>query len=291
MQDNLIKYNTFNIHSNLKKFIRFIWTIEAEPNEGDYFVFRTYATIFPTVLFAINGHVEPIGKPVTENILLVGQSNKWCRYKASKDFKIFGITFYPFALPLLFDFPASSITNKNLDLEFISKNKLLAQFCQKVIASNFDSETINKVVLEMTKKSIINDEKILPLILDISSGDIKVAEINSDHVFMSQRNFERKFKYYSGFTPKTFTNIIRLIKSFNAISFEHTTLSNTAFEQSYFDQAHFSNEFKKHTGFQPKVFVKNSKTDNWIWQHFVEFFQFLSICPPVLCKNKINSIA
>lgn len=263
--------------------------MEAEPNPGDYFVFRTYATKNPTLLFVVNGSVKPINKQAAGNLLLIGQSNQWFRFKTSNDFKVFGITFSPIAFPLLFKLSADSLTNKILDRNFIMRNELLLEFCQNVFENEYKPNNVNALLSELAFAKDSKDENIISLITKNSSGEIDTTDISHQNVFMSQRNFERKFKYYSGFSPKTFTNLIRIKKSFDAVSFGELSLSDTTFQQSYFDQAHFSNAFKKHTGFQPKTFAKHIKDDNPIWSTFVDFFQFLSICPPVLCRNKISS--
>ncbi|HAO06556.1 MAG TPA: hypothetical protein DCQ50_06090, partial [Chryseobacterium sp.] len=203
--------------------------------------------------------------------------------------KVFGITFSPVAFPLLFKLSADSLTNKILDRSFISRKELLLEFCQNVFDNEYKPNNVNALLSELAFAKDSKYENIISLITKNSTDEIDTADISYHKVFMSQRNFERKFKYYSGFSPKTFANLIRIKKSFHAVSFDQLSLSDTTFQQSYFDQAHFSNEFKKHTGFQPKIFAKNIKDDNPIWSNFVDFFQFLSICPPVLCRNKISS--
>lgn len=289
MQDIQVKYKTFSVQADLRQIVKYIWTMEAKPNAGDYFVFRTFASLNPTMLFIEKGNVETISKQTTGNLLLIGQSNQWFRFKTSNDFKVFGITFSPVAFPLLFKLSADSLTNKILDRSFISKNGLLLEFCQNVLSNEFKPNNVNTLLSELALTTERKDENIISLITKDSVVEIDVVKLSHQNVFMSQRNFERKFKYYSGFSPKTFANLIRIKKSFDAVSFDQSSLSDTTFQQSYFDQAHFSNDFKKHTGFQPKTFSKHIKDDNPIWSNFVDFFQFLSICPPVLCRNKISS--
>jgi AraC-like DNA-binding protein len=290
MKANYVKFNHFEIHPDLgDNGVKYLWSVEATPNNGDYFIFRTYASIYPTLLFCSQGRVQPIGKEVNGQFLLLGQSNKWCRFRVGNDFKIFGITLYPFALPLLFGMPAHMITNKIHDSDGITPFAELHKFCQQVINSAGNLETVNKLLRDRITCIKNYEQEIVSLIRSAFSKESDQVRVFDDlykTIFMSQRNFERKFKHYSGFTPKTFTNLIRLVNSLNDISFTQKKLSDTALEQSYFDQAHFSNEFKKHTGFQPKVFAKGSKEENVIWQNFVDFFQVLAICPPVLCKNE-----
>lgn len=287
MEGNQLKYKTFPVQADLQHLVKHIWTMDAEPNFGDYFVFRTYASIKPTLFFVVNGNVEPMNIQLSGKLFLLGQTNQWFRFKTSNDFKVFAVTFSPFAFPRLFKLSADSITNKVLDHSFISKNEFLSEFCQNVFRIEFNPNNVSSLISKLVPTTESKDENIISLITKISSSGIGITQLSNENVFMSQRNFERKFKYYSGFTPKAFSNLIRTINSLQTILFENRKLLGVTFEQNYFDQAHFSNEFKKHIGFQPRVFAKRSKEENYVWNNYVDFFQFLSICPPVLCKNKI----
>jgi AraC-like DNA-binding protein len=194
-------------------------------------------------------------------------------------------------LPLIFGIPAHQITNKILDSDEIKQYADLNNFCKIVLSTTLNAKSINMILRNRLSGTKNYDEQFISLIRSsnsVQSGQEKIFDSLSKTIFTSQRNFERKFKHYSGFTPKSFSNLLRSTSSLAAISFDQKKISQTAFEKDYFDHAHFSNEFKKHTGFQPKGFVRGSKEEKQIWNAFVDFFQFLSICPPVLCKNKNN---
>ncbi|HLP37716.1 MAG TPA: AraC family transcriptional regulator [Lacibacter sp.] len=286
IEQNGIKYETYTIDKDIEAYVKSMWSFEATPNDGDYFIYRTYASICPTLFFVVNGKVEPVGQSITENLLLVGQTNRWFRYKASNDFKVFGITFYPFALPVLFNISADKITNQHLDRHAISEFKTMAEFCRQTVQCEYNTGIINSLIKNSVSRCTFKNEIILNFIFQIASGQSEMQRITEKQVFMSQRNFERKFKYFAGFTPKSFANLLRIISSLQAVSWENKKLVDVSYEQEYFDQSHFSNEFKRHIGFQPKVFAKRSMEEDYVWKNFVDFFQFLSICPPVLCRNK-----
>jgi AraC-like DNA-binding protein len=256
------------------------------PNAGNHFIFRTYGSPYPTLLFCRHGYVTPVGDETNGKFLLLGQSNTWCRFRTSNDFKIFGLTLYPFTLPIIFNIPAYTITNKVQDGDLISIPAELTKFCRQATASLSSPESINDLLLERLKKRKNYDMQIPSFIMSsFQSKALSLVPEFTKKVFMSQRNFERKFKYYSGFTPKTFSNLTRLISTIESLCKRNKKLSDTALEYDYFDQSHFSNEFKRHTGFQPSIFVKSNDYENIVWKNFVDFFQVLSICPPVLCMT------
>ena len=69
MQDIQVKYKAFSVQADLRQLVKYIWTMEAKPNAGDYFVFRTFASLNPTLLFVEKGNVEAISEQTTGNLL------------------------------------------------------------------------------------------------------------------------------------------------------------------------------------------------------------------------------
>ena len=69
-------------------------------------------------------------------------------------------------------------------------------------------------------------------------------------------SFERKFKHYTGFTPKEYS---RIVKFKNAVELLRTTTSanllTTAVDAGYYDLAHFSKEIKSMSGNTPASFL------------------------------------
>ncbi|WP_165823755.1 helix-turn-helix domain-containing protein [Pseudochryseolinea flava] len=281
-----IQYRTFDVHVKLRSIVKCIWSCDATPNNGDHFIFRTYASLYPTIIFCKQGWVTPVDDRTRGAVLLLGQANTWCRFRTSQDFKLLGVTLNPSALPRLFHIAAHEVTNRIYDDKRVFLNDALATFCREVIGHSFNPKHIINLLTEKNQEDVNYDDPILPFIMSCFQCDMRspVTDLPRQ-VFMSQRNFERKFKYYTGFTPKAFTNLARLIGTINSLSVKTKKLSDTALEHHYFDQSHFSNEFKRHTGFQPSVFAKSVDDQRAVWEHFLKFFHTLSICPPMLCKS------
>lgn len=285
MNTDYIRYRTLDANADLsRKFVKRLWTCEANQNDGDHFIFRTYASQYPTLIFCRQGYVRPVNDEVKGSVLLLGQSNKWWRFRTSNDFRMLCLTLYPSTLPLMFKIPANVITNRVYDCTSLSDE--LARFCQEIVDHGCDLECINEILLERLPGTGGDIGRIPSLV--ISSCQSTAREMyreSAKEVFMSQRNFERKFKHYSGFTPKAFSNLARFAGAIKSMCSRNKRLSDTALDHDYFDQAHFSNEFKRYTGFRPSVFVKRGDEENIVWRNFVDFFQALSICPPVLCTT------
>lgn len=88
------------------------------------------------------------------------------------------------------------------------------------------------------------------------SGGKRSVRSLMDEVCLCQRHFERKFKHYTGYTPKEYS---RIIKFKNAVELlRNTTPTNlltTAINAGYYDLAHFSKEVKSLSGSTPTSFL------------------------------------
>lgn len=88
------------------------------------------------------------------------------------------------------------------------------------------------------------------------SGGKRSVRSLMDEVCLCQRHFERKFKHYTGYTPKEYS---RIIKFKNAVELLRNTapsnLLTTAINAGYYDLAHFSKEVKSLSGSTPTSFL------------------------------------
>jgi AraC-like DNA-binding protein len=89
-------------------------------------------------------------------------------------------------------------------------------------------------------------------------GNRRIIDLASDS-FLSQKQFNRCFKEFSGFNPKTFARIIRFESALRNRPY-FPSLTDLALNSGYFDQAHFIREFKELTDFSPGAFWKLSES-------------------------------
>ena len=71
--------------------------------------------------------------------------------------------------------------------------------------------------------------------------------------FVTARQLERSFKYYTGVSPKEFINQERFRYALQAIRHKQPgqDLADVALACGYYDQAHLSNEIRRYTGEMP----------------------------------------
>ena len=90
-------------------------------------------------------------------------------------------------------------------------------------------------------------------------GVIRIKSL-AKNLFTSQDAFEKRFRKFTGASPKQFSYIVRM----NAVleSLQHDDLSQLAFNAGYYDQSHFNKDFKRFTGQTPTEYLKSRAWQN-----------------------------
>jgi transcriptional regulator GlxA family with amidase domain len=88
-----------------------------------------------------------------------------------------------------------------------------------------------------------------------SSCQVTSLKALTDNSFLSVRQFERRFKEFSGFSPKLFLRITRFNSVLNK-NFQNKSMTQIAHEYGYYDQSHFIHDFQKFSGYNPKEYFK-----------------------------------
>lgn len=84
------------------------------------------------------------------------------------------------------------------------------------------------------------------------NGILKIQDLIED-LPVSRDPFEKRFRRFTGTSPKQFSGIVRLRHIIENHSRDRT-LTETAHSAGYFDQSHFIKDFKSFTGQTPKTF-------------------------------------
>jgi AraC-like DNA-binding protein len=133
----------------------------------------------------------------------------------------------------------SEIENKLFEANsFIERVKYIESYFEKRILSNFSEYDLLKMNQTIT-------------LFNYQTNIEKIAE----EVFISERQFNRKFTKQIGISPKKFQSIVRfqnciLSKQNN----KQQSMTELAHESCYYDQSHMNKEFKKFSGLTPKEF-------------------------------------
>jgi methylphosphotriester-DNA--protein-cysteine methyltransferase len=156
----------------------------------------------------------------------------------------------------LFGLPANELTNQSADIKTLcgKEGEILEE---KIILASGGDERV-RLACDFFNSRLKNIKSgysnILSSIKTISNApNLTSIKVLSENNFLSVRQFERKFKEFSGFSPKLFLRITR----FNSLldkPYQNKSLAQMAYEYGYYDQSHFIHDFQQFSGHRPKKY-------------------------------------
>jgi AraC-like DNA-binding protein len=264
-----MNYYTITPSEKLKPFVRFFWVFENEVNDKPY-VYRSMADGCAELLFHYKGTFNSLenGKEQTGTkqplSLIHSQSSIFKEFITKESFGIFGVYLYPFALPQLFSLPSSDFSNQTPDLKNIF-HKEGKELEEKIMLATDNIQRV-KILSAFLEDRLFNSKIRDPFVpasikhVIHSNGITSVSALAEKYNF-STRQFERKFKEYSGFSPKLYLRIVRFESALKEYGSNNKSLTEIAYKCGYYDQSHFIHEFKLFSGYHPKEYFINSRED------------------------------
>ena len=265
-----MKYYTINPPVHLADYVRFFWVLECQVALGDYYVHRSMADGCTELLFHYKGRFDEIfDNDSTQSSFLSGihaQSRSVRRFKINRDFGIFGAYLYPYAIPHLFNIPASEVTDQMIDNgDFLGAEG--RELEEKIILARSNNERVRILTAfletKLGKVCVRNTHKSIKSVID-NKGQIDIDWLARE-CFLSRRQFERRFRQLAGFSPKLYARIVRFQSVFDSLKPKSRTLTEVAYRCGYADQSHFIHDFKEFSGYTPKRFLQSDSTETWYW--------------------------
>src|SRR6266542_725895 len=227
----------------LADYVRFFWFSECDASIHKPFVHHAFAYPCPELIFCYKGQFKYNSEFEAEQTLssgIYGQTQTFSKVASKTDFGIFGFYLYAHALPQLFCLPANELTNQSADIKTLCGKE--GEILEEKIMLASDNNQRVKLACDFLKARLKNVKteytNILSSIKSISSSShLTSVKALSDNSFLSVRQFERRFKEFSGFSPKLFLRITR----FNSLlykPFQNKSLAQIAYEYGYYDQSH-----------------------------------------------------
>lgn len=263
-----VTYYTIPSPEHLANYVQFFWVLESDTP----YVHRQVADISPELIFHYRGRFDEltVKGSKTPSFLagIHGQSGTISRFTINESFGIFGAYLYPYAIPALFGIPASELTGMMPDLETIW-GTVGSRLEEKMITAPDNRKRVRILthfLSEKLRSAVSGSPAIFRSIKYImeTRGTLKVRSVASKFC-LSERQFERKFKLYAGFSPKLFSRITRFhaaTKYYNAGAGK--TLTQIAHDCGYYDQSHFIQDFKEFSGHLPGAFFSgNAEGTEW----------------------------
>ena len=269
-----MKHYTIQPPPRLAPFVRYFWVLECDLKAGSTYTYRSMADGCAELVFHYNAKFSQItGDGATNESFAAGlhaQSQRFRRFTVEKSFGVFGVCLYPFAIPRFFSLPASDLSNRLPDIENLlgSDGKELEEKMM-LAANNFERAKIVSVSLE--KRLDKNVKELSPITSAvrqiIDGGQAMNVEQTARDYSLSTRQFERKFKEFSGFGPKLFSRIARFHSAVSRYdeTDKRQSLTGIGYDCGYYDQSHFINDFREFSGFSPKEYF-SGQAEGFDWK-------------------------
>jgi AraC-like DNA-binding protein len=254
-----MQYYTIQPSEILKPYVRCFWVFEHNLaiDEPEY-VYRSVADGCAEIVFHYKGVFDDIsennnGIAANYRSGLHSQTSQYSRFIIKEDFGIFGAYLYPYAIPRLFGLPADETTNTQLDLQLVLGSE--AKFLEEQIMLADDNAKRVDILSAFLEKQLPKNrliEKRMMTAVKYAIHDVAEGRVNdfAAKFSLSARQFDRKFKVYSGFSPKMYLRLARLQKALKQYGC-NKSLTQVAYECGYYDQSHFIHDVKAFTGYHP----------------------------------------
>ncbi|GAB2799073.1 helix-turn-helix domain-containing protein [Rhabdobacter roseus] len=242
----------------LRDYVRFFWVLEGEVPPGQPYVHRSMADGCPELIFHYQGTFTDLQQAAPSFTAgMHGQAQRHSRFAIQESFGILGVYLYPFALPRLFGLPASALTNQQATLcELLGPAGQALE--ERVMLAPDNAQRIRLLSSFLEKQLAKNEEK-TPRVLSAiqgmiqSQGTLRVQQL-AEQSFLSTRQMERSFRYFTGFSPKLYGRILRFQAALSAYGNQSKSLTDIAYDCGYYDQSHFIHDFKAFSGHHPRAY-------------------------------------
>jgi AraC-like DNA-binding protein len=260
----MVRYSTQEPPEALSDYVRFFWTLEASVGSMEPFVHRALPDNCLELIFycqgrfSISSSTGEEGNTFTSGVF--GHAQKYRQFTTNNDFTLFGVYLYPHSFKMLFDLPANELTDAMVNCETLwgAEGRVLEEKVMLAPDNARRVEIVSTFLLDRIKATESSDSSFMFLVKKIIANNILISipSFASD-CNLSRRQLERKFKEFSGFSPKDFFRLVRFKNVLRESERRNKSLVQIAIDSGYYDQAHFTHEFKKYSGYNPREFFIN----------------------------------
>jgi AraC-like DNA-binding protein len=261
-------FRTFTPPQTLQDYVLNYWVLEWEQLDRQY-IHRTTADCCSELLFHYKGRFDlRISNTQSEPCFTSGigaPTQEFRRFVTSEPFGIFGVSLYPFAIPLLLSTSPVEIANQMPDLQTLL-GRSGAELEERMMLAASNTERC-RLITDFLEDRLLKTEKVEETMVTAVKYMTHLDQPQSvqnlaDHFNLSRRQFERKFKAYSGLSPKLYLRIVRFQSALdNYRNNTSHTLTEIAHDCGYYDQSHFIHDFKTFSGYHPKQYFAGNATE------------------------------
>jgi AraC-like DNA-binding protein len=260
-------YQKFKLPPILQPFVECLYIWEGKVLPNDTHTFESPPNSFASIVFNY-GDAYTVSNAQHSNLktppfFITGQATQRYQLALSGTIGMVGVVFKPAALATFFNLPMYELTEARLDLATVL-GKPVQELGNRIAEAKHRGQRLQLVenwLLQLHREKAGNLDGIdvaANLILD-RTGNVEVEELLRE-VFMSRRQFERKFFAKVGVSPKYYIRIRRIGQVCNLLAHQQKADWQLLIGAGgYFDQAHFIKEFKHFMGKTPSQYFKHNQ--------------------------------
>lgn len=184
----------------------------------------------------------------------VGSMTKYSHLVAHSDtINMLGIRFRPCGVCYFTQLPLPELTNTRVHAQDLHTlfNDSITDILSERSSIQAKINFIEKYLLNhLCRFHYQVDKSILYAVNQINNNQGKQpVHILAEKVNLCQRHFERKFKWYTGYTPKEYSRIVQFQNAVELLrNSDFDNLLSVAVRTGYYDASHLSREIKKMSG-------------------------------------------
>lgn len=201
-----------------------------------------------TILFVYEGSFKTSSGEMFQegDVVIAGQMDQPSKYLLTEDFGFFAACLQPYVLPILLTLPGAALLNKIFTasgyIHFMELTLRLAR-----TKSNEERAKVMESELGKINRSVEqSDPDFCFLVKEMNQLNLLDLTQAITKAGLSTRQFQRKFKALTGYTPIHYLRIARMQTILDQANPQD--LTRLALQFGYYDQSHFINDFKKITG-------------------------------------------
>jgi len=195
--------------------------------------------------------------------MIGGAQMQTCDIQILEAGEYFGVRFYSGALRHLFNLDLSEITEQFVDNKYIpcrAFSNLHHAIYQQI--HYFQRVSIcENWLLQHYQPQLKNSFDLALSLIYQSNGNVGIDQL-AKNIGWSSRHLNRLFRFHTGLSTKSFSNIIRLQNVCQQLYLTPSgSLLDSALELGYFDQSHLIKDFRKHLLSNPSTFINRFMSD------------------------------
>lgn len=240
--------------SDLEPWVHSFWSFSSPPDRADSYEHR----VLP------DGCVLLVWMPIAEHpeggaLLITGPRMSAMTVDVAPGDSFFGVRFRPgearSVLPRQVDVRLPDLQNVHLPLQHLD-SPLAHKWSERLRFAHGASQTYSifeEEVREWSGAADQTDGRIRTAVLRLYDGSARIASLAAE-VALSERQFQRVFRYRVGLTPKQYARIRRFRGTLaNILCAEPHTWGRVATDCGFADQAHLTREFTAFFGAPPEA--------------------------------------